>query len=511
MVACAAVALAACGLSTQLATPIISPSVLVNRDAAITRTLDVPALLADRRDPGTVYLSGVELQDGTCRFYTSGDAGLTWTRGTAPSLPPYTNCGAGGTHPLGFRTTMAQASDGTLLLAYAANDPASGGSRSVLLGRSTDGGHSWRTVAVDAAPAATGPGTAELDFEPHVAVDPADAQRVYVIWCRSYPFANGRVLHPTRAWMATSTDGGATFTRPVMVFDRGIGSDPPYPVVVNGTLYASWLETFPRPAGGGSSPPDKAWVSSSTDGGRTWKDNPVSQAPNGDTPILLYDSVHSRFDTFWDDGRNRGLDIFFSSSPDATAWSPAKRLNDDAANTGRDHLLPAASIAPDGRVDVAWYDYRNDPYPPPTNGDLGHRNDVYSTSSFDGGTTWTANVRVNDLLIDRTKGVDNSSYFLEEPPAIASTDSWAVAAWTDTRNGDASTSSQDLYAATLAFDRSAIPAGMAGAAAAGYSRSDLVLVAVVVGLAALLAGAGLALLLVALRARRRAPLDTPAP
>jgi nitrate reductase gamma subunit len=83
-----------------------------------------------------------------------------------------------------------------------------------------------------------------------------------------------------------------------------------------------------------------------------------------------------------------------------------------------------------------------------------------------------------------------------------------VAAWSDTRNGDEQTSSQDIYAAPMAFDSSSIPAGKLGAQT-GYGAGDLVLVGVIVGLAGLLAGAGATLLLT--RRAREARTRTPVP
>jgi hypothetical protein len=492
----------ACG-STQFTTPLVGASVFVNQDRELLRQFEVPVMLADKTRAGRVFLSAADVVSGQCRFYVSDDNGYNWRQSAAPSLSPYTDCGPGTSQPLNWRTTMAQAADGTLYVAYAAHDPSAGGSRSVLLARSNDSGTSWQTVAVDAAPKATSTSPAEIDFEPHVAVDPSDSRHIVIIWRRSYPSSK---IHPTRAYIATSTDGGATFNTPTMLFDRTIGFDPPYPVFLNHTLYISWHETFPAPSGG-SAPPDKLFFSSSTDGGKTFTDHQVATGENVDTPIPVYDSVHQKWNLFWDAGASN-LDVFYASSSDGTAWTSPKRLNTDPQSDGRDQLLPAASISPSGRIDVAWYDYRNDPYPLPSSGNIGNRNDVYSSSSSDGGATWTANVKLNDLTIDRLKGLGNNEFFVQVPPAIASADTWAVAAWSDTRNGDEQTSSQDIYAAPMAFDSSSIPAGKLGAQT-GYGAGDLVLVGVIVGLAGLLAGAGATLLLT--RRAREARTRTPVP
>lgn len=475
----------ACG-STQFTTPLVGASVFVNHDAAFLRQLEAPVEVADNQHPRRVFLWATDVVTGTCRFYVSDDNGYGWRTGTAPSLAPYTDCGPGTSQPLNWRTTMAQAPDGTLYVAYAAHDPAGGGSRSALLGRSTDSGTSWQVTPVDAAPKATADSPAEIDFEPHVAIDPSNARNITVIFRRSYPSSK---IHPTRPYIVTSTDGGATFSTPVMLFDRAMGFDPPYPVIRNHTLYISWHEPI-------SKGPDKIWFSSSTDGGKTFTDQLVTQSSTVDTPVLHWDPVHSKWLMVWDDG-DTNLNVHYSTSSDGKTWSSPKRLNDEAKSV-RDHLLPAVAEAPNGRIDVAWYDYRNDPYPVPAVGDIGNRNDIYSSSSTDGGVTWTPNVRLSDLSSDRLIGLSNNEFFIQVPPAIASADTWAVGAWTDTRNGDQQTSSEDIYAAPMAFDSSSIPSGKLGAQN-GYTGGDLLIVGVIIGLAGLLAGTGMALLL----ARRR--------
>ena len=53
--------------------------------------------------------------------------------------------------------------------------------------------------------------------------------------------------------------------------------------------------------------------------------------------------------------------IWFKSSGDGGAtWSDRKKLNDD--DTNLDQYFPGVSVAPNGRVDVAWHDFRNDRY-----------------------------------------------------------------------------------------------------------------------------------------------------
>ncbi|HEX3567357.1 MAG TPA: hypothetical protein VHU17_18485, partial [Acidimicrobiales bacterium] len=81
------------------------------------------------------------------------------------------------------------------------------------------------------------------------------------------------------------------------------------------------------------------------------------------------------------------------------------------------------SIAPNGRIDVAFYDYRDDPYFDPTaDGDKQDRvENVYYSYSNDGGRTWSPNMRVSDRGIDRSFGPTSGNYGVKGPLGIAST------------------------------------------------------------------------------------------
>ena len=120
-------------------------------------------------------------------------------------------------------------------------------------------------------------------------------------------------------------------------------------------------------------------------------------------------------------------------------------------------------MAPDGRIDAAWWDTRNDPGIT--------ANDVYSASSSDGGATWSANTRVTDRLINRKIGVYANNYDLAGPPGIASTNDYAIFGWDDTRNGDAVVNTQDIYVSMVQYK----------AIATGGSKALKYILAAVVG------------------------------
>jgi hypothetical protein len=76
-------------------------------------------------------------------------------------------------------------------------------------------------------------------------------------------------------------------------------------------------------------------------------------------------------------------DVFFTMSPLAgVLWTMPLRLSTDL--TPGDNLQPWVKVKPNGWIDVAWYDRRNDPTD--TNWD------VWITRSIDGGATWAPEV-----------------------------------------------------------------------------------------------------------------------
>jgi hypothetical protein len=194
--------------------------------------------------------------------------------------------------------------------------------------------------------------------------------------------------------------------------------------------------------------------------------------------VPAYDARRKQLYVVWHDNRREELDVYFASSKDGTTWSEPKLLNDDPRGTRVGQHFPQISISPKGRVDVAWYDWRDDPFPPPsvgqgnvlsTFGNRGKLAGVYLTSSSDGGRTWLRNVKVNDVPVDRTIGTWANNYDVLAPPALTSLPDGAMVAWSDTRQGTVQSQSQDVVVSTVTFGRqpgarlSALQAGIAGA------------------------------------------------
>lgn len=112
----------------------------------------------------------------------------------------------------------------------------------------------------------------------------------------------------------------------------------------------------------------------------------------------------------------------------------------------------------------------------------------------DNGTTWSKNTWITDQLIDRRVGVFGNNFDVSGPPALASSNAFAVFGWDDTRNskpGEVGAGTQDLF--TAAAQYKAVATGSAG-----------VVEVVLAALAGLLL-AGSILFLAALGSRRSQP------
>ena len=92
---------------------------------------------------------------------------------------------------------------------------------------------------------------------------------------------------------------------------------------------------------------------------------------------------------------------------------------------------------------LAWWDFRND------GGNFA--NDVYLTSSLDNGSTWSPNVCVTDRSISRRIGVWYGNADIRQAPGLVATEDFTVVAWDDTRNGDETNESQDIYSTVVQF------------------------------------------------------------
>jgi len=86
-----------------------------------------------------------------------------------------------------------------------------------------------------------------------------------------------------------------------------------------------------------------------------------------------------------------GTDVMFArSTDDGLTFSAPHRINDDPVNPNKWHFFGTLSVAPNGRIDVVWYDTRN----APNNID----SQLFYSFSTDGGVTWAPNIQVSNTF-----------------------------------------------------------------------------------------------------------------
>jgi hypothetical protein len=495
-------------------------------DLAPTRTYGAPFLAVDPENPNTIVAATPEMRTRTCRLMRSLDAGRTWKLMDAfPSPQSYPFCFH--TSGTSTQTPIAFGRDGAVYYAMngwdnqdvgtGSDHPGTYANFSVLVAKSTNLGETWDPVVVRDARGRTGVGQAENNRPINgIAVDHRNgsADTVHVGWSQSFPQANPAVAAQTL--IATSTDGGRTFGEPVKVVgdyyktvaskpdpEKWGGSSPTLTVTDDGTLYAVFYASATgQPAG---SQNNSILLAKSTDKGKTFQVNEVAPpsgfyqagaimdwtshgGPDGTLHIVYEDKVALPGATAATLGDR---DVFARRSTDGgKTWSDAKLLNDDPFDPkdgGHSQNNPTVRVAPNGRVDAVWWDFRND------QGQF--INDVYYSYSEDNGATWSKNIRVNDRSIDRRLGVWSNGYDMRMPIGLVANDKLAVFAWDDTRNADKLTEGQDVYTAIVQHE------------ALGSGSSDALRYAI-----AALAGLGLVgivLLVVSMITGKRRPQGAP--
>ncbi len=517
------------GMAAEADGPRVTASVrATGEDLAPTRTYGAPFLAVDPENPDHIVAATPEMRSRTCRLMRSLDAGRSWKLMEAfPSPQSYPFCFH--TSGTSTQTPISFGRDGAVYYALngwdnqdvgsGSDHPGTYANFSVLVARTGDLGETWDPVMVRDARGKTGAGQAENNRPINgIAVDSktGSVDTVYVGWSQSFPQATPAQVGQTV--IATSTDGGKTYGEPVKVTtdywksvvnkpdaDKWGGSSPTLTVTDNGTLYAVFYASATgQPAG---AQVNSILLAKSTDKGKTFQVNEIAPpsgfyqagalmdwstegGPEGTLHIVYEDKVASPGQTTIPLGDR---DVFTRRSTDGgKTWSEGKLLNDDPYDPkdgGHSQNNPSVSVAPNGRVDAVWWDFRND---------MGQfQNDVYYSYSEDNGATWSKNIRANDRSIDRRLGVWSNGYDMRMPVGVVSTDKVAVFAWDDTRNADTLTQGQDVYTAIVQHE------------ALGSGTSDALRYALagLIGLAAV----GLVLLAASTISGRRRPKGSPAP
>ncbi|HWB71694.1 MAG TPA: sialidase family protein [Egibacteraceae bacterium] len=498
---------------------ITDPVQVTEGDLVPTRTYSSPYLAIDPQNPLNAVAAFVDMRARRCGLLRSTDGGQSWVQlDSAPSLPSYPFCfhTSGGV----TQTPLAFGKNGTLYYALSAWDTQDGGNRrniSVALARSDDLGDTWETTLVRDTRGFEDDQAENNRPVSGVAVDTSgDTDVVYVAWRANFPTADPSL--PSEPMVAVSTDGGRTFSEPINATadffeDESViadelefveenaeeppdepitsqnfgGGNPQLAVADNGTVYVLWQQAT---TGLEPRPDVPMYLSKSTDRGATWTISEVSPPSNWyGGPVLRWSpeggpegSLHVVYENKIDQTQG-DRDIHHRRSTDGgSTWSDDTILHDDDPEQLIGQFIPNLSVAPNGRLDAVWWDFRHDPGT--------YQNDVYYTYSTDNGVTWSQNIRVTDRSINRKIGPWSNNFDMRQPPGVASAEDYALFGWDDTRNGDPVGQAQDIFSSAVQFS----------VLEGGTPNALKYVLAGVIGLVVV----GIVLLILAMATRRRA-------
>src|SRR6266566_1530277 len=402
-------------------------------------------------------------------IFVSQDGGVTWTSADASAYGVQTACCDPG---------VAYGSDGSVYASILDTSPAV-----TYIIKSTDGGASWRA-----------PTSVSTPDRPNVAVDPSNANIVYITFT-DFNQPAGRIAG------YKSTDGGLTWGSEFFIGDAisppGYQQSSQPRVASNGSIYVGYQEYNDENVGCAAGVRNE--VARSTDGGSTWtvtaelnivqggaciaaqagrgifcingtgssfrsRSHPI-MGVNPSDPTHVY-MVYSGGDleptgTYsCGGGTGNHSDTLFRKSTDSGAtWSAPIKINSDPDGANKDQYYGWMSVLPNGQIWVGWNDRREDP------------NDFmskwYQAHSTDEGTTWLDinGVPGNDVVADVQT---QPSTFIGDYHGLGGRNGRVLGMWFDSRisaSGDAFTDPQVPPQATPTATATASPSPTATATA----------------------------------------------
>ena len=410
-----------------------------------------PTLAQDPRNPSVLALANrIDTPLYSCALSVSHDGGAIWTSVPVPLAAGQHKC---------YAPDVAFGADGTLYMSYV-----------TLVGRGNTPDGAWLVRSTDAGRTISAPVHVRtgLVFQVRIATDPARPQRLYMSWLQASTTGSYSLPIPGNPIeVARSDDGGVQWTTPVRVSDPALPRVlAPVPVAErDGRVYVLYLNLgddqldYEGADGGVGGPPYSGhWglvLARSTDAGATWDQSVITSAivPTRrflvflpPYPALAIDPHSGRIYVAFEDALLGDPDVYmWTLAPGAHAWSGPTRVNDTPPHDHTWQYLAALAVAPDGRLDVAYYDRRQDP--------SNRLTGVSLQSSFDGGRTFTPHVPLSNRLFNSQIGFGEEREMPElgSRLALVSDDSYAVAAWADTRYGSLATNKQVIESASASF------------------------------------------------------------
>ena len=385
----------------------------------------------------------------SCALHISLDGGASWSDTRVP-MPR-------GEEPKCFAPDAVFGSDGTLYFLFVTLRGVGNTAHAVWISTSNDGG---RTLS--APMKVLGP----LAFQVHLLVDERDPRRLHLTWLQAS--TTGNLSLPTTGnpiLYKTSRDGGRTWSRPVRVShparERVVAPSPAADSA--GNLYVLYLDLrddrldYAGAHGGNGGPPyPGSWqlVLARSNGEGGWRETVVEDDLVPTTRFIVFlpplPSIalgdDGRVYAAFTDGRLGDADVYVWASRDegATFQDPI-RVNDTKRRDGTSQYLPKLALAPNGRVDVLYYDRRHDP--------KNVKNEVSLQSSHDEGASFEKRATVSNRAFSSQIGLGSERGLpdLGSRLGLLSGDDRDIAVWTDTSAGTVASNKQNVLGATIRF------------------------------------------------------------
>lgn len=411
----------------------------------------------------------------SCALHRSSDGGETWKADRIPFPPGQElpeRC---------YAPDVAFGPDGTLYVSFVTLKG---------IGNTPDAG--WVVSAKDGESALGEPlpMLGPLAFQVQLAADPDDAGVLYLTWVQAQGTGTlGFAESGNPLLFARSDDGGNTWSEPAQVNSpTRLRSLAPSIVAASGVLHVLYLDLgddaldyHAGHEGRGGPPFPGRWslvLARSDDDGTTWDETVVDDDVVATqrfipfippTPSLAVDAERHRVYAGFHDGGLGDADVRVWASLDGgDTFSKAVRVNDTKVQDATDQYLPALAVSPEGRLDVAYYDRREDAD--------NRMNEVSLQSSDDGAATFGPRLELSDRAFDAGIGPGSERDLpdLGSRLGLVSSDGRAVAIWSDTRAGTVASAKQDLASGEVAFEsasplRGALPPIGAVVALAGLA------------------------------------------
>ena len=438
----------------------------------------------------------------TSAFYRSSDNGQTWTGGYLPGFDTIGRT-SGGDPSLDYGPRQCadgtfKFTCGTVIYYSSLADPfPERGGEQVTVSRSYDDGASWQAPVE----ATSTDNSSSFDDHEWIAVDHTlgspNFGRVYVNWavfCNTCA-GNGNV----KLYVSHSDDEGRTWSKAVQISaannntPQGFRETGQMAVSSTGTVEVFWTENADS-----TKLPSLQVVATSTDGGATFS-APITIAqvmdyPLRGTPFDVVDlfnrvpGMSARVDCFphpaadpssdamyvvWCDfGSGHGV-VKAAVSNDGLSWT---ELGTIASVTGRNAFFPAASVSSGGTLAVVFDALRAPPASNPWQTGV-QVYDTYFVERLAGSSTFTSPLRVSAV----SSNPDGSSYnnlmeqFIGDYIGIVAGPSSAYAVWTDSRNATACAAVDAYRTQIYAGSKSAVAPNPDTACATSFGNTDTML------------------------------------